>query len=92
MFVGVLQDVIVLGECMESKLCLKNAVSYRFHSFASHLLSDLNSDLSLDPESLRIPRSHRGGPRKVFLPEGWLNDPNDVTPPPAEAEVLVSGG
>ncbi len=55
-------------------------------------LSNLNFDLSLDPESLRIPRSHRGGPRKVSLPEGWLNNPDDVTPPPAEAEVLVSGG
>lgn len=55
-------------------------------------LSDLNSDLSLDPESLRIPRSHRSGPRKVALPEGWLDNPDDVTPPPAEAEVLVSGG
>ena len=55
-------------------------------------LADLDPHLTLDPESLRIPRSHRNGPRRVVLPEGWLDDPDDATPPPAEAEALVSGG
>ena len=55
-------------------------------------LEDLDPHLTLDPDSLRIPRSHRNGPRRVALPEGWLDDPDDATPPPAEAEALVSGG
>ena len=55
-------------------------------------LNDLDPNLSLDPESLRIPRSHRSGPRKVSLPEGWLDDPDDMTPLPIESEALVSGG
>ena len=56
------------------------------------LLDEVDPDMTLDPGSLRIPRSHRSGPRPVVLPEGWLDDPQDATPPPASAEVLVSGG
>lgn len=56
------------------------------------LLDEVDPDMTLDPGSLRIPRSHRSGPRPVVLPEGWLDDPLDATPPPASAEVLVSGG
>ena len=55
-------------------------------------LAGLDHALTLEPDSLRIPRSHRNGPKRVVLPEGWLDDPDDATPPPAEAEVLVSGG
>ena len=36
-----------------------------------------------------VPRSLED---RVVLPEGWLDDPDDATPPPAEAEALVSGG
>ncbi len=61
-------------------------------SLLTRLLDDVDPDMALDPESLRIPRSHRSGPRPVVLPEGWLDDPLDATPPPASAEVLVSGG
>jgi len=56
------------------------------------MLADLGRGMGIDPASLRIPRSHRGGPRRVVLPDGWLDDPEDMTPPPAEAEALVSGG
>jgi tRNA-dihydrouridine synthase len=56
------------------------------------LLDDLGRGMGIDPASLRIPRSHRSGPRRVVLPDGWLDDPEDMTPPPAEAEALVSGG
>jgi hypothetical protein len=55
-------------------------------------LDGLDDALELDVDSLRIPRSHRAGPKRVVLPEGWLDDPDDATPPPAEAEALVSGG
>jgi tRNA-dihydrouridine synthase len=58
----------------------------------ARLLEEVDPDMALDPESLRIPRSHRSGPRPVVLPEGWLDDPLDATPPPKSAEVLVSGG
>ena len=58
----------------------------------SGLVAAMGPDLPLDPGALRIPRSHRNGPRRVVLPEGWLDDPDDATPPPAEAEALVSGG
>ncbi|MBP68057.1 MAG: tRNA dihydrouridine synthase DusB [Acidimicrobiales bacterium] len=58
----------------------------------NEMLADLGRDMGIDPTSLRIPRSHRGGPRRVVLPDGWLDDPEDMTPPPAEAEALVSGG
>jgi len=58
----------------------------------ARLLEEVDPDMTLDPDSLRIPRSHRSGPRPVVLPEGWLDDPLDATPPPESAEVLVSGG
>ena len=61
-------------------------------SLLARLLEEVDPDMALDPESLRIPRSHRSGPRPVVLPEGWLDDPLDATPPPESAEVLVSGG
>lgn len=56
------------------------------------LLETVDPAMRLDPCALRTPRSHRNGPKPVVLPEGWLDDPEDITPPPAEAEVLVSGG
>jgi hypothetical protein len=56
------------------------------------LLDEVDPDMALDPASLRVPRSHRNGPRPVALPDGWLDDPEDATPPSAEAELLVSGG
>ena len=61
-------------------------------SLLARLLEEVDPDMALDPESLRIPRSHRSGPRPVVLPEGLLDDPLDATPPPESAEVLVSGG
>ena len=56
------------------------------------LLDACDPAMALDPASLRIPRSHRNGPKPVVLPEGWLDDPEDATPPSEAAGVLVSGG
>jgi hypothetical protein len=39
----------------------------------------------------RMPRGHTSGPRKVVLPDGWLTDLDDPSPPKG-AELLVSGG
>jgi nifR3 family TIM-barrel protein len=38
------------------------------------------------------PRGHVGGPRRVTLPQGWLDDRDTHTPVDADAEMLVSGG
>ncbi len=55
-------------------------------------LGQLDSELELGLDSLRAPRSHRNGPKRVVLPNGWLNDLENENPPGIEAEVLVSGG
>ncbi|MBO0826838.1 MAG: tRNA dihydrouridine synthase DusB [Streptosporangiales bacterium] len=53
---------------------------------------------ALDPhvpwptENESVPRGRQGGPRRVALPEGWLDDPDDPTPPTGEAELDISGG
>ena len=62
------------------------------NALLTSLLESVDPAMSLDPASLRVPRSHRNGPKPVVLPTGWLDEPEDVTPPPADAEVLVSGG
>ncbi|HEX6787272.1 MAG TPA: tRNA dihydrouridine synthase DusB [Acidimicrobiales bacterium] len=56
------------------------------------LLAGLDPDLGLVPGGLRIHRGHTNGPRPVHLPHGWLDDPYDASPLPAEADALVSGG
>jgi nifR3 family TIM-barrel protein len=56
------------------------------------LLATLDPDLTLVPGGLRIRRGHTNGPRPVHLPHGWLDDRDDATPLPPEAEALVSGG
>jgi nifR3 family TIM-barrel protein len=44
------------------------------------------------PHVLRVPRGKRGGVQRVVLPEGYLDDLSDATPPVPEAEDPVSGG
>jgi nifR3 family TIM-barrel protein len=39
-----------------------------------------------------VRRGKRSGTQKVVLPEGFWDDPDDPTPPGAEAEEIVSGG
>ena len=41
---------------------------------------------------MRVPRGKTGGTQKVALPEGYLDDLDDATPPPVEAEAADSGG
>ena len=62
------------------------------------LLDDLERVLGrLDPaaeirqNALRAARGHTNGPRKVHLPEGWLDLVDDPTPP-LGAELAHSGG
>jgi hypothetical protein len=44
------------------------------------------------PAAMRVPRGKTGGTQKVALPEGYLDDLEDATPPPVEAEAADSGG
>ena len=56
------------------------------------IIADLDPDLELPVEALRTPRSHKGGPKPVALPHGWLDDPESALALSEEAEALVSGG
>jgi nifR3 family TIM-barrel protein len=44
------------------------------------------------PDAMRVPRGKTAGTQKVVLPEGYLDDLDDATPPGAEAEAADSGG
>ncbi len=44
------------------------------------------------PDGPTIPRGHTTPPRPVHLPHGWLDHPDDATPPSPEADEIVSGG
>jgi nifR3 family TIM-barrel protein len=56
------------------------------------LLERVGGDTELPPGGERIARGHTQGPRRVTLPQGWRETALDPTPPPAEADTLVSGG
>ena len=55
------------------------------------LLDETDPGTTLMGNALRAARGHTAGPRKVTLPEGWIEDVDDPTPPEG-AELLVSGG
>jgi nifR3 family TIM-barrel protein len=55
------------------------------------VLAAVGPDTPFPPEANRMVRGHSNGPRPVSLPSGWLEDPDDPTPPEG-AELLVSGG
>ncbi len=55
------------------------------------LVDTLPTDLAFPLDALRMARGHTNGPRPVRLPEGWLDDVDDPTPP-AGGDLLVSGG
>ena len=50
------------------------------------------ADEPFPPSALRVPRGKTGGTQRVALPEGWLLDRDDPTPPGVEAEDETSGG
>ena len=49
-------------------------------------------DQVLPLEGVRVKRSHTGGPRKVSLPDGWLQNPDADVKLSPDAEANVSGG
>ena len=56
------------------------------------VLSGLERSQPFPPDAVRVPRGKSGGRQKVALPEGYLDDLDDATPPGVEAEAADSGG
>jgi nifR3 family TIM-barrel protein len=56
------------------------------------IVGEVDRSLPFPPEAMRVPRGKKGGTQKVSLPPGFLDDPDDATPPGVEAEVAESGG
>ena len=56
------------------------------------VLERLPADEPFPPRSMRVPRGKTAGTQKVVLPDGFLDDLEDATPPCADAAALASGG
>jgi nifR3 family TIM-barrel protein len=56
------------------------------------VVSEPDPDLAFPPEAVRMKRGKRGGAQRVALPEGYLDQLQDATPPGPEAEQAISGG
>jgi nifR3 family TIM-barrel protein len=56
------------------------------------VLAEIAHDEPFPPAAMRVPRGKSGGRQRVVLPEGWLADRDDPTPPGVEAEDESSGG
>ncbi|MAG56206.1 MAG: tRNA dihydrouridine synthase DusB [Planctomycetes bacterium] len=55
-------------------------------------LQDIDRTQPFPPRAMRVPRGKSSGTQEVCLPDGWLDDRDDATPPGAGAEVRTSGG
>jgi nifR3 family TIM-barrel protein len=56
------------------------------------ILAAVDRDHPFPPEAMRVPRGKTAGTQKVALPEGYLDQLEDATPPGVEAEAADSGG
>jgi nifR3 family TIM-barrel protein len=58
------------------------------------ILDRVDPDVAFPAHAMRLPRGKRGGTQRVALPDGYLDDLGDATPPAAElaAAEAVSGG
>ena len=56
------------------------------------LLAEVDPHQPFPREVLRTPRGHTTGPKPVTMPEGWLDDPDALTPPDRLADLAISGG
>jgi hypothetical protein len=75
------------------------SAALRDHLIRIETLADLEKILAeVAPETpfpvaaMRARRGKRGGRQKVMLPDGYLDDLEDATPPGADAEDPTSGG
>jgi nifR3 family TIM-barrel protein len=56
------------------------------------VLAEVDRSQPFPPDAVRVPRGKTAGRQKVALPEGYLDDREDDTPPGIEAEAADSGG
>jgi nifR3 family TIM-barrel protein len=56
------------------------------------ILAELDRATPFPPEAMRVPRGKHGGTQRVVLPEGFLDQLEDDTPPGPDAEDPTSGG
>lgn len=56
------------------------------------ILASVERSLPFPPDAIRVPRGKPAGTQKVALPEGYLDDLDDATPPGVLAELAESGG
>ncbi len=56
------------------------------------VLDRVDPAITLPTEAVGLPRGHMSGPRSVALPHNYLEQLNDATPPPREADTIVAGG
>jgi nifR3 family TIM-barrel protein len=56
------------------------------------VLALLDPDEAFPPGSMRVPRGKTSGTQTVTLPEGYLDDPEDDTPPEPEGDADAEGG
>jgi nifR3 family TIM-barrel protein len=56
------------------------------------VLAGIDRHQRFPPTAMRVPRGKTSGTQKVALPEGYLDELDDATPPPVEAEAADSGG
>jgi nifR3 family TIM-barrel protein len=56
------------------------------------ILATANPDLEFPESALRVPRGKKSGRQRVALPDGYLDDRMDDTPPVPAAEDEFSGG
>ena len=55
-------------------------------------LAEADRTQPFPPDAVRVPRGKTAGRQKVVLPEGYLDDLEDDTPPGIESEAADSGG
>ena len=55
-------------------------------------LADVDGSQPFPPDAMRVARGKTGGVQKVALPDGYLDDLDDATPPGPAAEAADSGG
>jgi tRNA-dihydrouridine synthase len=56
------------------------------------LLALLDHDAALPAGAARLPRGHTNGPIAVALPDGYLDDLDDATPPVDAGRAALTGG
>jgi len=58
----------------------------------AQVLGGVERALPFPPDAMRVPRGKTAGTQKVALPEGYLDELDDATPPSVLAEAADSGG